>query len=326
MRKILLIRLSSLGDIVLLTPVIEILSKKAEIHLITQEEYKELFENDSRVKEIHSLKNGFRDSIETLKEIRKINFDMSVDLHLKPLSLIFLLFSKAKRKRFYRKRLMERRLSVLLKRKIKEIPISYLYYRPFSIFIKSVKNLPLPRIYPPEGNKLPLPEKFVALAPGAKYETKRWPGFLELAKLLKKEIKIPIVLVGDSRDLDIAKEIEREVEVMNLVGKTTLRELIFVLSKSSFLVSNDSGTGHLAAALGKPVYILFGPTIPEFGFRPHGFLVRIFEVEIPCRPCSLHGEKKCMRGDLACLSEISHKEVYNAIREDLKNIFNLKFP
>jgi heptosyltransferase-2 len=318
MKRVLLIRLSSLGDIVLLTPVLDILSKGMEVHLLTGKEYTGLFKGDHRLKRIYGFERGISGLFRILREIRRTKYDLSVDLHLKPLTLLLLLLSRAKEKRFYRKRIMDRRLSVLFKRKIKEVPIPYLYLKPFLKYLREVKNLPPPVIKPTEVKGISLPEKFAVLAPGAKYESKRWLGFKELSKLIKRGCNIQVVIVGDSGDVEIAKDIEREVDIINFAGKTNLERLVYVLSKALFVVSNDSGPAHLGTALKKPVYVIFGPTVPEFGFRPMGSLVRVFEVDLPCRPCSLHGEKKCKRGDLACLGGISPSSVYRFIKEDFE--------
>ena len=151
---------------------------------------------------------------------------------------------------------------------------------------------------------------------GAKHETKIWPHFGELALKIRKELGILPVLVGNKEDLRYIDEFPDESESLNLLGKTSIRQLVTLLKKAKFVISNDSGVGHIASSYGVPTLVFFGPTIPEFGFRPIGVKAVALEYkgELPCRPCSLHGEKPCKRKEKLCLTGITPEEVFDSLK------------
>ena len=101
---------------------------------------------------------------------------------------------------------------------------------------------------------------------------------------------------------------------VNLAGKTTVRELMALLSVCGFLVTNDSGPMHIAAALGVPTLAIFGPTVPSFGYTPWGESNRIIEhPDLPCRPCDRHGPQVCPLGHHRCMTEIPASRVIAAL-------------
>ncbi len=154
-------------------------------------------------------------------------------------------------------------------------------------------------------------ENRVALFPGAEYgPAKRWPApyFAEIAKKFRAEKNVEVVLFGASGDLSVAKEIASmapEVEVR--VGKTSLQELITELASTRFVLSNDSGAMHLAAALGVPTVALFGSTEPR-RTGPLGKTVRVLRHHVPCSPCFL---RNCPI-DFACMHALTPQMVWNA--------------
>ena len=143
-------------------------------------------------------------------------------------------------------------------------------------------------------------------------------------KVIKKEMGITPVLVGDRGDLEEVSRIPLEAEAIDLVGKTSLKDLVGVIKNSKITVSNDSGIAHMSAALSIPTVVIFGPTIPAFGFRPVGERVVLVEYQgdLPCRPCSLHGEKRCKRKDKICLQSITPDYVFSIVKEMMKSLNN----
>lgn len=150
----------------------------------------------------------------------------------------------------------------------------------------------------------------VALHPFAAHVHKAWPRehYKRLVSLLDASGVGWLVLgqgealfPGDGRDL---------------TGKTTLRESAALIAACSVLVTGDSGPMHLGTAVNTPVIGLFGPTTREWGFFPSGARDRVLETGLPCRPCSLHGRKGCVRND-ECLGRIMPEEVLAAVNDVL---------
>lgn len=157
----------------------------------------------------------------------------------------------------------------------------------------------------------------LVVAPGAAWETKRWPAthFAELVRDLVPRTFGHVAVVGMAGDRAHAAVIAQSLRaagsaaVLDLTGRTTTAELVAVLARASLLVANDSAPAHVAAALGRPVVSLFGPTVPAQGFAPLGTRVRIVERALRCRPCSRHGSAYCPIGTHECLTGLPAAEV-----------------
>jgi heptosyltransferase-2 len=155
---------------------------------------------------------------------------------------------------------------------------------------------------------------FCALAPGSVWATKRWPPerFAELARRLIAETGTQIYLIGGQGDAELCARLAREISdaCINTAGKLTLRQSAALLDRCQILVSNDSAPTHLGVATRCKVITIFGPTVPAFGFSPFGDGHVVIEKNLPCRPCSSHGSKRCPLGTHACMLEISVEEVF----------------
>jgi heptosyltransferase-2 len=163
----------------------------------------------------------------------------------------------------------------------------------------------------------------LVFAPGAAWDTKRWPAtrFAELARQLVPAEFPHLVLIGTAGDRVHAQLIAAHVAragatstVIDLTGRTTTAELVAVLARATLLVANDSAPAHVAAALGRPVVSLFGPTVPAQGFAPLGAHVRVVERALRCRPCSRHGSAYCPIGTHECLNDLGAGDVATASR------------
>ena len=160
----------------------------------------------------------------------------------------------------------------------------------------------------------------LVVAPGAAWETKRWPAsrFAELVRDLVPRAFAHVAVVGMAGDRAHAAVIAECLRaagpgaVVDLTGRTTTAELVALLARASLLVANDSAPAHVAAALGRPVVSLFGPTVPAQGFAPLGTRVRIVERALACRPCSRHGSSYCPIGTHECLAGLPAAEVARA--------------
>lgn len=146
-------------------------------------------------------------------------------------------------------------------------------------------------------------DSFLVLAPGARWGTKRWPGFPALAAAME----LPIVVLGDAADVSLAEAVVAAApgRVVSGAGRLDLRAAAAVLARSALVVSNDSLALHLAGGLGRPVLALFGPTVPAFGFGPLGPEGMVLEHPgLTCRPCSPHGPERCPLGHHRCMRDL----------------------
>jgi ADP-heptose:LPS heptosyltransferase len=156
---------------------------------------------------------------------------------------------------------------------------------------------------------------YVVLAPSASFAPKRWPigSFVELAKKLIDETNYKVVILAGPEDTfcDAFSEIESN-RLLNLQGKTSLKESMSILSKTKACIGNDSGMNHIAEAHGVACLTIFGPTDPKFGFAPHGSASRYISKELWCKPCSTTGKTPCFRDRLYCMEWISVDEVFRS--------------
>jgi len=166
--------------------------------------------------------------------------------------------------------------------------------------------------------------RFVALAPGSIWGTKRWPGFPLLAARLSATGD-RIVVIGGPDDRALGDEIVRAVAsatpepgsaVLNACGTLSLRASAALIGRARILVTNDSAPLHLAQAMGTPTVALFGPTVPEFGFAPINPGDATLGVDgLACRPCSKHGPARCPLGHHRCMTELTVEQVVATIEE-----------
>ncbi len=159
---------------------------------------------------------------------------------------------------------------------------------------------------------------YVLIAPGSKWKTKRWTpeGFGKVIDLLIDRGE-RVVLIGSKEDIKFTEEVlrfsKKGYDVLNLVGKTSLRETFSLIKSGKLLISNDSAPVHMAVAFGTPVVDIYGPTVTDFGFYPYrnGKVVEIDNLE--CRPCGLHGHRECPTGTHDCMKMIKPEMVLDAV-------------
>ncbi|OGR62975.1 MAG: hypothetical protein A2X31_04130 [Elusimicrobia bacterium GWB2_63_22] len=160
----------------------------------------------------------------------------------------------------------------------------------------------------------------VGVNTGSAWPTKRWPAekWARLIRGLAAEFKTPVLMVGGPGEKDWNAEIERLAgpeHCLNLTGRTSMPELMDAIRPLKVFVSNDSGPMHIAAAMGVPAVGIFGPTTRELGFFPYGAGNRVVETRLDCRPCALHGSKKCPRGHFLCMRLLTVDQVLRAARD-----------
>lgn len=307
-KKILVIRLSSFGDIVLTFPFlkqVKAIFPQSTVYFLTKNSYRGLVELCPYIDRIITFNNDYSDTISLL---RKLKFDYIFDLHKNIRSYLLSLSIKGKKFR-YKKETFKKFLLVKFKINLfkKVVPV----YRKYLETLKNmIDNIDVS--YPNIDYKIDKTSRFnfnyIILAPSSKHYTKTYPTefFIEIINR-KKDNKF--ILVGDNsqRDINICKMIEQSCEnVVNLCGRTDFKDLANLILNADYVICNDSGVLHFAELLGKKVYVFFGSTVKEFGFYPQLETTVIFENNnIKCRPCSRHGKDKCPKKHFKCMREIN---------------------
>ncbi len=338
--KILIIRLSSLGDILLTTPLIRALRKRfpqAQIDFVVKAQFAEVLYNNPYLNQIHTLdpKSNWPSLKKLKKRLRKENYDVILDLH-KNFRSFFLRNLAGKAQIFgYRKYILKRLLliylGVNLYTKIKPVYLRYqdaaaplgIKEEPFGldfVVTKEVEHRIIERLK----NKGWVPDKLtIGVAPGAGFFTKRWPAerFARLADVLIEKLNAQILILGGVDDEHVSNTMENAMrfDAMNFSGSRSIQETGAAMKQCTMIVSNDSGLMHLAQALNKPVVAIFGSTTRELGFFPQGENARIVEKPIGCRPCSHIGRDFCPRGHFRCMKAIPVEEVMEATIKVLKS-------
>jgi len=155
----------------------------------------------------------------------------------------------------------------------------------------------------------------VAICPASRWQSKNWPidRFIEVAKELQAEASI--ALLGSPEDVEACRQIEEALDApcRNLAGKTSLPEMGGILQSMDLLIANDSGPVHMAAAAGTPALAIFGPTDPK-RCGPFGDGHRVLETPYPCRPCR---RRSCEQPDIPCITGVKVYQVLEAARDML---------
>ena len=341
--KILVIRFSSIGDIVLTTPVIRCLKNQisdVEIHVLTKKKFSSLYKTNPYINKVYEYDDSLKKNI---KELKLENYDYIVDLQKNKRSLRVCRalhkphssFPKLNFKKF-----------LLTTFKINLMPDIHIVDR----YFKAVEKLGVNNDYQgldffiSEKNDYPLselPENFQegyhAFVIGGTYKTKILPA-VKIVEIIQK-LKEPVILLGGPDDVERANEILDKIsksqnlkisesqnlrisesqQLISLVGKINLEQSASIVKKAKSVLTNDTGLMHIAAAFHKNIVSVWGNTVPELGMYPYlpkeKEKCHIVECkDVKCRPCSKLGFKECPRKHFNCMMEIN----CDAIVEKLK--------
>ncbi len=322
--KILIIRFSSFGDVTQCLSVPSVIKghfSNSNLHWITREDMAPLLENHTAIDRIwiFSRSQGILGLLRLARELRKEKFTHVYDAHnnLRSNLITFILgFPWIRKHPFLLRRSIRRWKRFLLFRFRFN-----LFEQPFSgqrDLLEPLKKWGLPTQLPKAPqiflknseifeNKNLLPEKFIALAPSAAFELKRWP--LEHWKTLILSMpEQKFILLGGPQDTFLETLFVLAPDrVINLAGKMSLRQSASVIANAQALVSNDTGLLHVGEQLGRPTIALMGPAPFGFPSRPS---TKILEINLPCRPCSKHGQGPCVNLQFQqCLKDITPAQV-----------------
>jgi heptosyltransferase-2 len=305
--KILIIRLSSLGDIILTTPLVRTLKERyprAEIHFLLKKQYAETYMRNPHIAKLLY----YEDTKEFTDNLRKENYDLVVDLHgvLRSRKLVSKLGKPYVRlKKNSVKKFILVRYKINLLKDAGPIPERYAETIPgFKLDAKGLEIFPDATITSP----LPAGKDYICFAPGSRWFTKMWPleYYIELGRNLTSA-GYTIVLLGGASDKEICAKIAAEVKgSIDLSGADDLSGMAANMKMCRAAVCNDSGLMHLACAANIPTLVFFGSTVKEFGFAPYKNKSIVLEDNaLQCRPCSHIGRNKCPLGHFKCMRNLT---------------------
>jgi len=316
MKKLLIIRFSSIGDIVLTTPVIRCLKQQvpeAEIHYVTKRQFLSVIEANPYIDWIITIEKKIS---EVVQQLKKENYDLLIDLH-KNLRSKGIIWNLRKPSSTFSKINLEKWLIVNLKiNRLPEVHVVDRYFRAVSRLRIKNDGLGLDYFIPPgdEVDLTSLPAShqkgYTGWVIGAKHLTKIFPEdkIIEVCRKMSK----PVVLLGGKEDFEKGERIRCSAgdQIYNACGKYNINQSASLVRQAEKIITNDTGLMHIAAAFKKEIISLWGNTIPEFGMYPYlpGDAERshILEVKgLPCRPCSKLGFEKCPKGHFKCMKDIN---------------------
>ncbi len=332
LNKVLVIRFSSIGDIVLTSPVVRMLKKQlgCEVHFLCKAIYYPVVQANPYIDQLHLLENNYRQLVATLREE---DFDLILDLHRNFRSARFK-WTLGVPSRTFDKLNWEKWL--LVRMHINRLPDKHLVDRyldmlyPLGIvddgdgldYFIPVADEVDPKDFFTSGANLGA-DSFVAVVIGGAHATKRLP--LEKLALICRGMSIPTLLLGGPTDAAIGEQVAKDAgdHVQNLCGKINLNQSASLIRQASIVISHDTGLMHIAAAFRKKIISIWGNTIPGFGMYPYLPSGKgesyIQEVEgLSCRPCSKIGFKSCPKGHFKCMTEQNERGIISIVQEAIQ--------
>lgn len=327
-KKILVIRFSSIGDIVLTTPVVRCIKHQlndVELHFCTKIQYKSLLEENPYIDKIHYLEASLNTLIH---ELKKEKFDFILDLH-RNIRTTILKFRLGAPSKAYDKLRIKRFLYTNFK--INFMPNYHVVDRYFGAASHlGIKNDDMGLDYfIPDKDEVELdwlPEShqkgYVAYVIGATGWTKILP-FIKMVELCDK-INKPIILVGGKEDVEAGEKLEKffnadtgskeiseglkglgkKTVIFNGCGKFNLSQSASLVKQAQVVFGHDTGLTHIAAAFKKTIFSIWGGTVPS-NFYPYGTKFFLIEnTKLNCRPCSKSGRSSCPKGHFKCMNDL----------------------
>ncbi len=327
--KLLIIRFSSIGDIVLTTPIVRCLKKQmgdeVEIHYLTKDKFFSVLQHNPHIDRIITLEDKLG---KIMPELKRQKYDHIIDLHNSMRSALIKFSLKKPAKSFYKLNVQK---WLMVNFKINHLPDVHIVDR----YMNTVNFLDVN--YDGNGldyflaasdelNKNDLPDNFqngyITFVIGGKHNTKKMPG--EKIISICNKINYPVVILGGKEDEAEGNTVASSCgqKVYNGCGKYSLNKSASIVKHSKAVITHDTGLMHIAAAFRKPTVSVWGNTVPEFGMYPFfpfnapDDISKITEVKnLSCRPCSKIGYKKCPKKHFKCMKEINEDEIIGFIKK-----------
>lgn len=336
--KILVVRLSSIGDIILTTPLLRSLKTAfphARITFVIKKQYEELLVSCPYIDELVTFdkKDGFGGLNKLKTYLRNQHFDLFLDIHKNWRSRYLRLGLHAKNIRSYQKLIFRRTLLIWFKinfyGKVKPV---------YERYFDSVKDLGLR--YDGQGTEIHIAEgaskkvkeiltgkgydfinPLIVICPSANHYNKRWKssGFVETAQFLIRNKSAFVVVHGGTEDMKLCAEISDSIghKACSLAGSLSLAESASLLQFSRLVIANDTGLLHMAQSQKRPVIGIYGPTTRELGYFPIEKESTVIEIPVSCRPCTHNGLETCPKKHFRCMNEITPEMVIQAAKSYL---------
>ena len=326
LKKILIIRFSSIGDIVLTTPVVRCVKQQvpdAELHFLTKAAYRSLLEVNPFVDKVYALEGSLS---AVTQQLKAEHYDFVIDLHKNFRSLRVRLALCRPSASFPK---LDFQKMLYTKLKIGHLPEIHIVDRYFKAVEKwGVKNdgQGLDFFFG-EGDSVALDNLpsafragFAAIVIGGQHATKILPA--EKVVEVCRSLHYPVVLIGGKEDRARGEMIREAIgnQVVNTCGELRLGQSASLLRQAMVVLANDTGMMHIAAALRKPIVSVWGNTVPEFGMYPYlptcpenGCIIET--KGLPCRPCHKLGYKQCPKGHFRCMNQLDAEAISLAMRK-----------
>lgn len=345
--RILIIRLSSLGDIVLTSLLARRLRARfpgAHISMLTESRFTEILDGFPTIDKIFSYSSSIPARKKTRRLLKRIGFDIVIDLQNKIKSRdITSGISPVSEFRFHRDRWnrWKRIHQPGRRRNLKpQTPVALAYLdavRPLGVHDDgSGLNLDVRKEWMDNADEIiaryamsidQTPDsRLLVIAPGSRHQTKTWQPdkWVEFLHHARREYPAMQVVIGSRDEAGLCSYIAENAghDVLNLAGRLRLGDLAAVIKRAAMLLTADSAPMHIAAATRTPVIAVFGPTVPEFGFAPfrcRSWIVQVNE-DLVCRPCHAHGPRKCPEGHFKCMADISAEQLIGTFTEAVKSL------
>ncbi len=320
-KKVLIVRFSSIGDIVLTSPVVRCVKKQlgCKVHFITKSKYKSTVEYNPHIDKIYTID---KEITEVLPQLKAEKYDLIIDLH-KNLRSQRLKLSLNTKSISFDKINIEKWLRIHIRMDI--LPDKHLVDR----YFESLSSIGV--VNDDEGlcyhhgrtdndiaNLIPT-EKYVAIVLGATYYTKRIP--IEKLEVIIQNSELKCLLLGGADVAGLAADLaSRFPQVKNLCGLVSLNESAALVAHSKYTITGDTGLMHMAAAFKTPMMVFWGSTAYELGMYPyygsnHKILSLYMEnKDINCSPCSKIGKEVCPKGHFKCMMDLKNNDIINAMK------------
>ena len=334
MQKILLLRFSSIGDIVLTSPVVRCLKTQlpnVEIHFLTKKAFASILDANPYIDQVHTFDKDTQPLKQVVKALQKEQYTLLIDLHknlrswyvARQLGIKTIAFNKLNLQKW-----------LLTQFKIDKMPHLHIVDR----YLDTVRELNIKNDdkgldyhIPPQDyidlttlDQRLTDQTFIVFVIGAAHATKRLPAskIKSICKMLPKEL---IVLIGGKGDREAAQIIETAGnQVINACGQFNLHQSASIVDRAKVVIAHDTGFMHIAAALKRPIVSIWGNTVPKFGMYPYlpsnGPKFTIIEQPtLTCRPCSKIGHPQCPKGHFNCMNQLDEATIVEAVLDILDN-------